>query len=79
MSRLEKTLHQIAAAFQAPRSNIVDSLERGLVDALTEGKSIVLELDRLINDEVLKKPDKKGITNVDRVAWIRKKKKVSRN
>lgn len=50
-----------------------------MVDALTEGKSIVLELDRLINDEVLKKPDKKGITNVDRVAWIRKKKKVSRN
>ena len=67
---------QIATAFEGPRVTTANSLETMLVEALNTGKTSAADLNTIIQNEVLKIPNKQGTVEVRHIGWIKHKRKV---
>ncbi|TAQ90363.1 hypothetical protein B7494_g1304 [Chlorociboria aeruginascens] len=64
LSRLRYIILQIATAFEGPRVTTATSLETMLVEALNTGKTSATDLNTIIQNEVLKIPNKQGTVEI---------------
>ena len=53
-----------------------NSLETMLVEALNNGKTSATDLNSIIQNEVLKIPNKQGTVEIRHIGWIKHKRKV---
>lgn len=78
LSRLRSILLQIATAFEGTRVTTATSLETMLVEALNTGKTSATDLNTIIQNEVLKIPNKQGTVEVKHIGWMKHKRKIQR-